>query len=127
MPTPFNRVVAFAGPYISLVAAFLATWLVAKANALGIPALDESDLAQQIASALMFSVTAVLTWLGSAEWLKGHHVQLAGDAAVEAASLAATAAAPSAPIEPPRDPALDELLALGEDLPSDEEEGLLAS
>jgi hypothetical protein len=119
MPTHLNRLVAFAGPYISIAAGVVATWLIAKANALGIPGLDESDLAQQIAAALTFSLAAILTWLGSAQWLKGHHVQMAADAAIQAAALAV--AAPAA-LTPPADPELDELIALGEDLPTDEEE-----
>ena len=119
MPIPLNRLVAFAGPYISIFAGVIATWVIAKANALGISGLDESDLAQQLAAGLTFTLVAVLTWLGSSQWLKGHHVQLAGDAAVQAAAIAV--ATPQA-VEAPPDPEHDELMALGEDLPTDEEE-----
>ena len=119
MPIPLNRLVAFAGPYISILSGIVATWLIAKANALGIPGLDQDDLAQQVAAALTFTLVAVLTWLGSAQWLKGHHVQLAGDAAVQAAAIAV--AAPEA-VEVLPDPEHEELIALGEDLPTDEEE-----
>lgn len=119
MPIPLNRLVAFVGPYISVVAGGLATWLIAKLNALGIPGLDKNDLAQQLASALTFTLVAVVTWLGSAQWLDGHHVELAADAELQAATLAA---ATSVELEVPPDPAHDDLIAVGEDLPSDEEE-----
>ena len=35
MTIPLNRVVAFAGPYISVAAGGFATWLVAKVNVVG--------------------------------------------------------------------------------------------
>jgi hypothetical protein len=120
MPFPFNRLVAFAGPYISVVAAGLATVVVAKLNALGVPGLDESDVAEQIAGALTFTLVSCLTWLGSSQWLKGHHAEMTADAEVQAAALAATAPPPG--IEPSPDAVNDALIALGEDLPSDEEE-----
>lgn len=114
-----NRVVAFAGPYLSLLAGAAATWIIAKANALGIEGLDQNETAQQIASALSFTLAAGLTWLGQSRWLRGHQIVLAGDAQVQAAALVAAVAPP--PLAP-ADPAHDDLIALGENLPSDEEE-----
>jgi hypothetical protein len=119
MPIPFNRLVSFAGPYISLFAGAIATWLVAKANVLGIDGLEQSDLAQQIASALTFTLAAGLTWLGQSQWLKGHHLQLVGDASVQAAALAV---AGPPPVDLAADPEHDALLSWGEDLPDDEDE-----
>jgi len=92
MPIPINRVVAFAGPYISIVAGALAAWLVARANVLGVPGLDERNLATDISAALSFVLVAVLSWLGSAKWLAGHRIAMQGDALVAAAALAAPVA-----------------------------------
>lgn len=74
---PLNRVVAFAGPYISLAAGSLATYLFAKLNVLGVPGLTESNLATDLAAALTFGLTTVVTWLGQSKWLTGHQVELA--------------------------------------------------
>lgn len=120
MSIPLNRIVAFAGPYIAVASGAVATWLIAKLNALGVAGLEQSDLAQQVAAGLTFTLTAALTWLGHSKWLAGHHLQLAGDAAVQAAALAA-------PVPPMLDvagidPDMDELMAAEEDLPSDDEE-----
>jgi hypothetical protein len=120
MPIPFNRLVAFAGPYISLLAGALSALIFAKLNALGIPGLEQDDLTQQIAGALTFTLAAALSWLGQSQWLKGHHLQLAGDAGVQAAALAS--AAPHAVDDVPPDPEHDALMSWGEDLPDDEEE-----
>ena len=119
MTIPFNRLVAFTGPYISILAGVLATWLLAKLNALGIAGLDEGELAQQIAAALTFTLAATVSWMGQSQWLKGHQVQLAGDAQVQSAALAV---APGLPPDAPPDPEHDALLSWGEDLPDDAEE-----
>src|ERR1044072_8372976 len=121
MPIPLNRLVAFAGPYVSIVAATIATWLVAKLNALGIPGIDGDELAQQVGAALTFTLVSALTWLGQSQWLNGHHVQMQGDAALQAAALVATTPPPPHAGLPP-DPEHDALMALGEGLPTDEEE-----
>lgn len=76
MKIPLNRVVAFFGPYISVLAGAVAAWLVAKLNVLGIPGLDEANLATWISGALVASLTAGLSWLGQSKWLKGHHIEL---------------------------------------------------
>jgi hypothetical protein len=116
---PFNRIVAFAGPYISLVAGAVAAALVAKANVLGIDGLAESNVATQVAGGLTFTLVAVLSWLGNAKWLAGHRVAALADARVAAAAFApaaAAAAAASAPAPPVEnelvsDAAIEELLA----------------
>src|ERR1044072_9293169 len=85
VPIPDNRVIAFAGPYISLAAGALAAWLVARANVLGVSGLDADNVATDVAAALSFVLVAVLSWLGSAKWLAGHHIEMQGDAIVAAA------------------------------------------
>ena len=73
---PLNRVVAFLGPYISLAAGSLATYLFAKLNVLGVPGLTEGGLATDLTAAITFVVTTLVTWLGQASWLRGHHIEL---------------------------------------------------
>lgn len=119
MPIPINRIVAFAGPYISVVAGGAATWLTAKANVLGIEDIGQDNLATQIGGGLTFTLVSILSWLGQSKWLTGHHLQMAADAQVHAAGLAAPLPSqPELPVE------LDHarLITLGEDLPSDEDE-----
>lgn len=119
MVIPLNRLLSFAGPQISVVAGAISAWLFAKLNVLGIPGLDQSHLAAQIASGLAFAISAGLTWLGQSAWLRGHHIILAGDAQVQAAGLTV----PHPPLAtPPVDPAHEALMAHGEGLPSDDEE-----
>lgn len=71
---PLNRVVAFVGPLITLIAGGIAAFLVAQVNILGIPGLDKSNVATWIAAALTFLVTAGLHALGGMAWFKGHHI-----------------------------------------------------
>ena len=52
---PFNRVVAFVGPYMSAIAGGIASWLVARVDIAGLPGLDQNNLKTGIAGAL--------TWL----------------------------------------------------------------
>jgi hypothetical protein len=125
---PLNRVVAFAGPYVSLIAGGVAAWLVAKANVLGVPGLDQANTATWIAGALTLALTAVLSQVGQSSWLKGHHIELEGTALVQAAALT-PAPAPAqlvagAPLEPPLGPAelAPEGLGEGDDLDTTEHE-----
>jgi hypothetical protein len=88
---PVNRVVAFAGPVISVLAAAVAAWVVARANVLGIEGLDEANVATQAAAALTFVLVATLTWLGQSKWLTGVHVAMRADNLLATAALTATA------------------------------------
>jgi hypothetical protein len=72
-----DRIVAFVGPYIGLVAAAVAAWLVAKLNVLGLPGLDEKNTETFLAAALTFGIAAGLHALGSWQWLKGRHIEIA--------------------------------------------------
>jgi len=91
---PLNRIVAFAGPYISVIAGGIASWLVARVNIAGVPGLDQSNLQTSIAGGLTFVLVSGLSWAGHSKWLSGHHVQMEADAQVSATamSLAVTAA-----------------------------------
>jgi hypothetical protein len=91
---PLNRVVAFAGPYISAVAGGTASWLVAKVNIAGLPGLDQNNLQTAIAGALAWLLVTGLTWAGHSKWLTGHHIELDAEARVNAAGMAAAAATP---------------------------------
>lgn len=79
MQVPLNRVVAFVGPYISLAAGGAAAWVVAKANLLGVPGLDQANVATYLTGAGTWALTSGLSALGHSQWLKGHHILLASD------------------------------------------------
>src|SRR5919198_4474139 len=98
MLPPTNRIVAFLGPYISVVAGGIAAWLVAKVNVAGIPGLDEHNLQTTIASGLTFLIVAAVSWAGHAKWLTGHHIQLQPDGQVTVAAAQGAATAMLAPI-----------------------------
>lgn len=118
---PLNRFVSFVKPYLNLLAAAITAWLVAKANVLGLPGLDEGNTATWIAGALAWILTQGATQLGDLRWLRGHHIAMQSDALVQAAALTpapAVAPIPTAPASP-RHAAL---MAAGEQLPSDTEE-----
>lgn len=114
---PLNRAVAFLGPVIASVAGAAATWILVKLNALGISGLDQSDLAQQIASGLTFGLTSLLVWLGQSKWLSGLQLWEQNEAMVQAAALAAPAPALSDQWVIGIDPEHDALMELGGDLP----------
>jgi hypothetical protein len=97
MTLPLNRIVAFAGPYLSAVAGGIASWLVAKVNIVGLPGLDENNLKTSIAGGLAWLLVAGLTWAGHSKWLSGHHVQMQADAHLNAAAVTAASAAPPPP------------------------------
>jgi hypothetical protein len=97
---PFNRVVAFVGPYMSAVAGGIASWLVARVNIAGLPGLDQNNLKTGIAGALTWLLVAGLTWAGHSKWLTGHQIAMEADAQVNAAAMAAAVAAPAAAVAP---------------------------
>lgn len=71
---PLNRIITFAGPYISLAAGALATWII---SALHITLIQHDELATGIANFAAFGLSSALIWLGQRAWLKGHQIQLA--------------------------------------------------
>lgn len=83
----FNRFVTFIKPWINLGAGAIAAWLVAKANVLGIPGLDQENTATWVAGALVWGLTTGVTQLGDLKWIKGHHISIEADATVTAAAL----------------------------------------
>lgn len=92
MTIPFNRFVAFAKPYINLLAGALAAWLVAKLNVLGIPGLGEheNELATGLTAAGVWALTQGAAQLGDLRWLKGHHIEIIAQAKVDAAAATQT-------------------------------------
>jgi hypothetical protein len=139
---PLNRVIAFAGPYLSVVAGGIATWLIAKVNIAGIPGLDQDNLQTTIASGLSWLLVTGLSWAGQAKWLRGHQIDIETRGQVDATAMslavtapipdAATAAAPAstnghAAVEPDAIVAtdvVDEAVSTVDDdgLPGDDEE-----
>jgi len=73
---PLNRIVAFAGPYITAVAGAVSAWAIAKANVLGIPGLDQANLQTYVAGALSWLLVHGAGELGRWQWLRGHHIEL---------------------------------------------------
>jgi hypothetical protein len=97
---PLNRVVAFAGPYMSAVAGGVASWLVARVNIAGLPGLDQNNLKTGIAGGLTWLLVAGLTWAGHSKWLTGHQIAMEADARVNAAAMTLAVAAPAAAAVP---------------------------
>src|SRR4051794_17022436 len=74
---PLNRVLTiFRGP-INIAAGTLASWLLVHVHLLGLFHTQQDGLATGIAQGLVWLATAVLTDRGIAQWVKGHHIELA--------------------------------------------------
>lgn len=73
---PINRVVAFCGPAISLVAGGASAFLVARVNVLGVPGLDQANVATWLTAGGTLALGAGLTWLGHQKWLTGHQIDM---------------------------------------------------
>lgn len=65
---PLNRIVAFLGPQIAILAGFIATWLVEHLEFLH---LDATGTAGLIANLITFVLVSGLTWAGQHKWLDG--------------------------------------------------------
>lgn len=85
---PLNRIIAFVGPYVSLGAGALASWLLVHVHLLGLFHLQQDGLATGIAQGTVLILTAVLSWLGQQQWLKGHHIEIAARAGALPAAVA---------------------------------------
>lgn len=69
---PANRIVAFAGPYISLLSGAAASWLVVHVQVLGSLGLGQDKLAHGIAYGVTAGVGAAIPHLSLQKWLDGH-------------------------------------------------------
>jgi hypothetical protein len=69
---PFNRIVAFAGPYISLLSGAAASWLVVHVEVLGSLHLGQSQVANGIAYVATAALGSAIPHLGMQKWLDGH-------------------------------------------------------
>lgn len=65
-----NRVVAFLGPAIAIVAGSAATWL-DHVIGLGLFDLGRDETAKAISQMIVFVLTSGLVWLGQSKWLSG--------------------------------------------------------
>jgi hypothetical protein len=81
---PFNRIVAFVGPYVAVASGAIAAWLLTHLHVLSMFHLTNDQLATAISQLTVFGITAALTWLGHQKWLTGHQIELS--AAVNAAA-----------------------------------------
>jgi hypothetical protein len=69
---PLNRIIAFAGPYISVIAGVAATWLTNNVHLFATFHVGNNDLADAIAQVTVFAITSVVVWLGQHKWLDGY-------------------------------------------------------
>lgn len=67
---PLNRIVAFVGPFIAVIAGALADWLLARVHVLG-TFRDKQALTSDVSQMLIFIVTTGVVWLGQQKWLQG--------------------------------------------------------
>lgn len=72
---PLNRLVAFLGPVVSIIAGVIADWLLAVPrgpDVLGVFGVtDQTAITAWLTQALVFALTAILVWLGQQKWLSG--------------------------------------------------------
>jgi hypothetical protein len=113
---PFNRIVAFAGPYISVASGALASWLLVHVHLLGLFHVPPRGLATGIAQGAVFLLTALLTWAGHAKWLTGHHLMLAHSTQAPAVAYRGAPASAGPPGSLERPPGPGELHAEPADL-----------
>ncbi len=85
---PLNRIVAFVGPYVSVVSGALAAWLLTHLHVLSTFHLSNGQLATGITQLTVFAITAGLTWLGHQKWLTGHQIELESGLRAAAAPIA---------------------------------------
>lgn len=77
---PFNRLVAFLGPYIAIASGAVSTWLLVHVHLFSLFHVTQTQVGSAITQILVFGVTTLVTWLGHQKWLKGHQVQIQADA-----------------------------------------------
>lgn len=70
-PFPLNKVVAFAGPYVSVLAGIAATWLTVHVHVLSTFHVSKDQTAKAIIEILIFGITALVTYAGQHHWLNG--------------------------------------------------------
>lgn len=68
---PLNRVVAFFGPIIAVVAGALADWLLTTVHVLGDFRLGHDEVTNAIVQMLTFTLTTAVVFLGQQKWLSG--------------------------------------------------------
>jgi hypothetical protein len=71
MKLPINRIVAFAGPYISILSGALADWLIVHVHFLSLFHTSTSSITSWLTQGLVFGLTAILVWAGQQKWLSG--------------------------------------------------------
>lgn len=69
---PANRIVAFAGPYISLVTGAASAWLVLKVHLIGELGIAQTALSTALTGGITATIGAVIPHLGFQKWLDGH-------------------------------------------------------
>lgn len=67
---PIKQLMALLAPYISIAVGTLAAWLEIKLHFLATFHIDQTELTQVIGAAVVFIVTAVITWLAHHDIIK---------------------------------------------------------
>jgi hypothetical protein len=81
---PLNRILTIGRGPINLAASSVATWLFVHVHFLGLFHVQHDGLSTAVAQGFVFLLTAVLTDRGLAQWVKGHHIELAAQNGVVA-------------------------------------------
>jgi hypothetical protein len=68
---PLNRLVAFLGPYISILAGVLADWLLVHVHLLSLFHTTDTEVANAITQLIVFTLVTLVTWAGQHKWLEG--------------------------------------------------------
>jgi hypothetical protein len=96
-----NRIIAFAGPYIAVLSGAIADWLLVHLNFLANFHVGNGDLANAVAQAIVFGITALVVWLGQQKWLDGFQKWAYGTAtAIINTELPPSARQPVTPADP---------------------------
>lgn len=69
---PLNKIVAFVGPYVAVLAGAVADWLLVHVHLLGLFHTTHNQIASAITQVVVFGLTAALVWLGHQKWLEGY-------------------------------------------------------
>jgi hypothetical protein len=70
------RIVAFAGPPLSIAAGIIATWLTTHVHLLATFHIDQNGVAGTLTQGGIFAISTFVTWLGQQTWLQGHQIEL---------------------------------------------------
>lgn len=68
---PLNRIIAFAGPYISILSGAIVNWVYVHLHFLSGFHTQQSSITKWLSQALVFGLTTLIVWAGHQKWLTG--------------------------------------------------------